>query len=236
MASVIAFAGVSLGRADARALLGRAGVPWNLIPADLAGAAEGNPLPSGGPIRAGERLELVGFERASGAPAWFARVRRLDVDAQPEVIIPIGAAVKIGITTKAVQRRLDQQTDPQKLADEITRMERQAGLDRLRHRANVLSNIESWIRTNPLISIVALWVPTGLAALEEVWPGAVAQVAEDILDGVCGAPLTAAPAWMLGACKPSQTPWWVPWAVGAGVLIAVAVAVTSVRGLLPGRR
>jgi len=236
VASVIAFAGVQLGRAEAEALIARSGIPWNFLPANLAGAAEGRPLPSGGPIRAGESLELVGFERAPGAPVWFARVRRLDVDAQPEVIIPAGAAVKIGITSKAVVQRLEKQTDPQKLADEIARMERQAGLDSARHRENVLANIGAWIRTNPALSVVAIWLPTGLAALEEVWPGAVAQVAEDILDNVCAAPLTAAPAWILGACKPSQRPWWVPVAVGVAVLLAVGIGVTYIRSVLPGRR
>lgn len=220
---VLVFAGVPLGDVSLGRIAAGLQLPWNMIPAHLAGVGAAGPPPAEGPIRRGERLNLLGFERTPTSLAWLAVVQR---ESGKVVKIPSGAAIKLGLTDVATVRRLKAQTTPEKIREDISRMERQAGLDRARHRTEVLDSIIQWVATVP-------WMPvTGvaLATLEEVWPGAVAQIGEDILDAVCTAPLTAIPAWGVGACsEKNRTPWWVYAAVATGGAVALAVLIMAIR-------
>lgn len=170
-------------------------------------------------IKPGERLELIGFERAPGDLAWFARVRRPTQAVPYEALIPSGVAVKLGLTTQAVVDDLARQTTPEKLQVEAQRMSRQARLDAVRHAEEVVSNIAWWVKEY-------WYMPWGfsLGVMEEIWPGAGGQIAEDILRNLCLNQVTGLPAQVLGACdlpgikRDQGFPWlWV--AIGGAVFL-----------------
>lgn len=196
---------------------------------ELRGAAIARPLGSKGPIVPGEPLVLVGFERAPAMLVWMTRVRRTAHGV--EAVIPATAAITLGLTTRTILDRLIVSVDKVKVEAEIARMERQADLDVARHREEVADNVAEWMK--------AYWFAPGLgiafALIEEAWPGAAAEMAEEVLRTVCMTPLTAIPAWAVGACK-GKTPWWVPIAVGGAALVAAGLGIGYVRTILPMRR
>lgn len=181
----------------------------------LSGSSIGDPLrqPS---IKRGEKLEFIRFERAPGELAWFVRVRRPTQEVPYEALIPSGTAVKLGLVDQGTVDSLALQTTKAKLEEEAKRMARQADLDSVRHREEVVDQIGRWVK--------AYWFVPHLALLqgimEEVWPGAAGQIAEDILRNLCLNQVTGLPATVIGACdlpgikRDQGFPWL--WAIVIG--------------------
>jgi len=185
---------------------------------ELEDATEAGLLPTGRQIRPGESLTLEGFERGPTELVWLARVTRHDIDGR-EVLIPATAAVKLGLVKQDVLDGLNARLTPSLIQEEAERLERQAGLNRLRHYDEVKENIRRWMLAYPVVGL-----PMGL--MEEVWPGAIGELADQTIGALCAAPLTSLPAWAVGACEGKKEPQWIkPALVTGGLILAVGLAV-----------
>ena len=168
------------------------------------------------PIRKGERLEFVRFERGPGHLAWFVLVRRPDNEVPYEALLPSGTAVKLGLVDQGTVDSLGLQTTKAKLEEETERLARQARLDGVRHGEEVVDNVTRWVK--------AYWFAPHVGALlgimEEIFPGAGGQVAEDVLRNLCLNQVTGLPAAAMGACnlpgikRDREFPW--VWALAIG--------------------
>ena len=243
---VILFRG--LDGAAATAVLRGLHLPWNEVPAawgpqgPIPGRAPGGAgRPSGlgqaqtTRITAKERLEFQEFVRSRRSPVWLARVRRPDRGGD-QAFLSTKAAVKLGLVDQAAVDRLEAATTPSKLREDAEWLGRQAGLDSARHRGEFVDHLKRWLWTPEAWAILWTTGPVPLVSatiLEAWWPGAVAEIAESVVDATrriaCSNPVTGLPAWVFGVCK--GTPGWLWPVVVIGSTLALVGGFVVVRKL-----